>query len=433
MRREPRASVCHEERRICGVHRWLTQSPAPLPLGWRSACETGYIQCLPRVVCAHRRIGARRERGRTECSNGSEDAVTRRLGWSQSLFVLMVVVASWAWSFGSAPHALAQKVVLGPASADTGGAPVASLAGSALAEALRLQGLTVIRFEDAKSALPAGEGCDEACGARLLKAVSADFSAIVRVVTAPSTYQSRVVVRLFDSASHRYAGEADVRDGDVRDATTRAVLEARSYQLLGPGPWLRLEGTPEGAEVLLDGSVVGRLPYRAPIAPGSHDLVVRETGYTRMREAVSVPNDDGRRVDINVALEPQAMETPATAVAALPTAANTGESSDEDRTWLAAPVAMGAVGVGLAAALTVRLASGVNNCVDEDEEHLCVAKRGVRVGPTVVGYALSGVLLGGAITWIALGLSHESGPDQAEHARLSLGVGPGQLTMSGSF
>lgn len=358
--------------------------------------------------------------------------MTRRLGWSQSLFVF-TVVASWAWSFGSASHALAQKVVLGPASADAGGATVASLAGSALEEALRLQGLTVIRFEDAKSSLPAGEGCDEACGARLLKAVSADFSAIVRVVTAPSTYQSRVVVRFLDSDSHRYTGEADVRDGDVREATTRAVLEARSYQLLGPGPWLRLDGTPEGAEVLLDGSVVGRLPYRAPITPGQHDLVVRETGYTRMREALNVPNDDGRRLEIKVALEPQAMEAPATAVSVLPTAANDADSSGQDRTWLAAPIAMGVVGIGLAAALTVRLASGVDHCVDQDEEHLCTAQRGVRVGPTVAGYTLSGLLLGGAITWIALGLSNDASADTSEHARLSLGVGPGQLTLSGSF
>jgi hypothetical protein len=358
--------------------------------------------------------------------------VTRRLGWSQSLFVL-TVVCSWACSLGTASSALAQKVVLGPASADAGGAPVASLAGSALEEALRLQGLTVIRFEDAKSSLSAGEGCDEACGARLLKAVSADFSAIVRVVTAPSTYQSRVVVRLLDSESHRYAGEADVRDGDVRDATTRAVLEARSYQLLGPGPWLRLEGTPEGAEVLLDGSVVGRLPFRAPIASGKHDLVVRETGYTRMREALDVPNDDDRRIEIKVALEPQSMETPSTAVAVLPTAANASDSSEQDSTWLAAPVAMGAVGIGLAAVVTVRLISGVDGCVDEDEEHLCVAKRGVRAGPTVAGYALSGLLIGGAVTWIALGLSHDANSERDQRTSVSLGVGPGQLTLSGSF
>lgn len=356
--------------------------------------------------------------------------MTRRLGWSQSLAVFRIwVYGACVW--GLASPGLAQKVVLGPASADAGGDAVASVASSALEDALRLQGLTVIRFEEAKRSLPSREGCDEACGARLLRAVSADFSAVARVVTNASTFQSRVVVQLLDSESHRYTGEADVRDGDVRDATTRAVLEARSYQLLGPGPWLRLDGTPEGAEVLLDGSIVGRLPFRAPIAPGEHDIVVRETGYTRMRQTVSVPDDDSRKLEIKVALEPKSVETPVAAVALLPSAADSGDRVDSDKTWLAAPVAMGVVGVGLAAALTVRLASGVDSCVDRDEEDLCTAKRGVRAGPTVAGYTLSALLIGGAITWITLGLSRDASQEQA--TRVTLGVSPNHLTVSGSF
>ena len=358
--------------------------------------------------------------------------MTRRISWlrpSTPPFGALIVLIATV-SFGSPVSA--QKIVVGPALADTGGDAVAGVANSALAEALRMQGLTVSMYEQGKGSDSGAQGCDDACGARLLHVVSADFSAVVRVVNAPSSARSRAIVKMFDAAGHRYEGSADIRDGDVRDATTRAVLEARAYQLLGPGPWLRIDGTPEGAEVLIDGENAGSLPYRAPIAPGKHDVVVRETGFARAHQAIEVPADDSRHVDLRIALEPSQLASPSAAAQTVEEpATETPSEATTDSTWLAAPVAMGVLGVGLAAALTVRIASGVNDCVDPDMNMLCTEKRTVRAGPTIAGYALSAALLGGAITWIALGLSHDSRP--SEPPPLVAGLGIGQVSLRGSF
>lgn len=357
--------------------------------------------------------------------------MTRRFSWPRPLtppFGALIVLLA-AVSFGSPVSA--QKVVLGPALADTGGDAVAGVASTALADALRMQGLTVTMYEQGKGSVSGAQGCDDACGARLLRVVSADFSAVVRVVNAPSSGRSRAVVKMFDAAGHRYEGSADIRDGDVRDATTRAVLEARAYQLLGPGPWLRIDGTPEGADVLIDGENAGSLPYRAPIAPGKHDVVVREAGFAQTHQTIDVPKDDSRHVDVRIALEPSQLASAAAAAQTVDEPASAPSEATTDSTWLAAPVAMGVLGVGLAVVLTVRIASGVNDCVDPDMNMLCTEKRTVRAGPTIAGYALSAALLGGAITWIALGLSHDSEP--SESPPLAAGIGVGQVSLRGSF
>jgi hypothetical protein len=331
---------------------------------------------------------------------------------------------------GSAARVWAQhgpKVVLGRAEADAFGDVVRKSATDALSDALHMQGFNVVAFEEAKKALPRGEGCDQACGERLMHLVSADLSAMVKITGNTQQLPDQAQVTLVDSAGHHFEGAAKFRDGDVREATTRALLEARSYQLLGPGPWVRVDGTPEGAEVLIDGSVVGQLPYRASIAPGNHPLVVRDAGYSRYEKTLEVPASDAYKAEIRVALEPAPIEAP---VAALALPAN--ESAQEapaqpSRAWLAGPIAMEVLGVALATAVTVRLATGVNSCVEPDTDNYCVENKGVRVWTTVSAYALSAGLIGGGLVWIVLGTQAERKPQVAAN------IGLGHIAVSGSF
>jgi hypothetical protein len=329
-----------------------------------------------------------------------------------------------AWSWTSCAHA--QKAVLGPAQADVGGDSVRKLASEALGEALRMQGLTVLYFEEAKKALPRGESCDDACAARLLRVVSADLSAVVKITGNEQGLPNLAQVNLQDAAGHHFEGTAAVRDGDVRDATTRALLEARSYQLLGPGPWLRVEGTPEGADVLVDGSVVGKLPYRASIVAGRHQLIVRDAGYSRFEQTLDVPAEDGRKLKVQVALEPAPIEAPGAALEAS-ALAQTNASSDRDSSWLVLPITMGVLGVGLATVASVRLASRGDSCVQPDAAGRCIEKRGVRVWPTVGTYALSAALIGAGIVWIVLGSQEE------ERAHLAANIGIDHVSIAGSF
>jgi hypothetical protein len=323
--------------------------------------------------------------------------------------------------------ARAERVVLGPASqGDVADNSVRNLAAQALADGLRMQGLTVTEFEEAKKALPRAERCDEACAARLLRAVGADLSAVVQLLGNEQGVLNRAQVNLVDAAGHRFDGAATVRDGDVRDATTRALLEARSYQLLGPGPWLRVTGTPEGAEVLVDGSVVGKLPYRGSIAAGTHRVVVRDGGYGRFEQALDVPAEDDRKLKLQVALEPAPIEAP-TAALELNGAAQKQPGSERSHAWLAMPIAMGALGIGLAAVASVRIASGPDRCVDPDLDGRCTARRGVNIWPTVGAYALSAGLLGAGIVWIALGTHDE------DQLPLAANIGIDHVSVAGSF
>lgn len=355
----------------------------------------------------------------------------RRLDLLRSLAACSAALLSLA--INVPVHASEQRVALGPTGAVGFSQQDAQQASAALSEALRMQGLRVLpraqRGGD-ELALDAG-ACDQACGAQLISGSSAELAAWVKLSLASAARGGAAEVTLQDSSGHRFPGSAEIRDGDVREATTRAVLDARSYQLLGPGPWLRLDGTPEGAEVLVDGERVGALPYRAAISAGKHEVIVREAGYLRFSQAFTAPADESRRIELRIALEPTPIDTQAGAVPLVPAQAPS-DSTPRDSAWLAAPVAMGMLGLGLASVISVRLITGYDPCVGPtDTAGLCVESRTVRVGPTVGGYALSAMLLGGSITWIVLGLQSDSEP--SEQAALRARVGLGTLQLSGSF
>jgi hypothetical protein len=370
----------------------------------------------------------------TDGTDGVGGAVQKR-----EVFVKAQVVSAWrvisemalilsCAAMVPAAVAHAQKAVLGPASAEAGGDSVRTLAAEALSDALRMQGFSVTSFEHVSRALPAlpkGERCDESCSARLRSATSAELYAVAVVAGNEQGVPKSAQVKLEDSAGHHFEGAAMVRDGDVRDAVTRALLEARSYQLLGPGPWLRIDGTPEGAEVVIDERVVGKLPYRAAITAGSHRVLVREPGYARFSQGLHIPAKDGGRFKLRVALEPAPIEAPEAALQ-LHAATETPQEREGNHAWLAAPIAMAVLGVGLATVVSARLASGVTPCVDPDPMGLCTGRRDVNVWPTVGGYALSGVLIGAGIVWIALGTRDEP-------AALAANVGIDHVSLAGSF
>ena len=340
--------------------------------------------------------------------------------------VLLAMLLAWRGS------ASAQSVVVGPGFAEGHSQHQLELANAALTSALGMQGLTVVQPSGTREAVlgdlaeivppSSSKSCDQACGAGLISAASAELSAWVRLqrVDAAHSGADTATVTLQDAAGHRFEGVADLRDGDVRDAATRAMLEARSYQLLGPGPWLSLVGTPEGAEVLVDGQRVGELPYRGAIAVGQHEVVVREAGYLKHAQSVVVPDDQSRRVEQKLALEPAPLAPSPSSVAY----ANSSEGST-DSAWLAAPVAMGMLGLGLATVLSVRLATGLQ-CSEP-----CLEQRSVRMAPTIGGYVLSAALMGASVTWIVVGM--QSGAASSRESQLTARVGLGHLRLSGSF
>jgi hypothetical protein len=65
---------------------------------------------------------------------------------------------------------------------------------------------------------------------------------------------------------------------------------------------LDVDSRPRGAEVVIDGRVFGRTPFRAPaLRPGVHDVLLKLGGYTPAAERVDVAA--GRRSTVNVTLQ----------------------------------------------------------------------------------------------------------------------------------
>ena len=377
--------------------------------------------------------------------SNEEGTVTRRYDSLSALgrLVCMVCVTFVLYLIAFSARARAESVVVGPGYAEGLSRHQVELATTALTSALNMQGLTVVQPSGTRDAVlgdlgdivPPKKGkvaCDQACGAGLIASAAAELSAWVNLRRTDAAHSGgdTATVTLQDVAGHRYEGVAELRDGDVRDAATRALLEARSYQLLGPGPWLNVVGTPEGAEVLVDGQRVGELPYRGVVAVGKHEVVVREAGYVKHRESVDVPDQASRRIERKVALEPSPLASAPNAALGVQDGADLSHTSSA---WLAVPVAMGTLGVGLATVLTVRIATGLQ-CSEP-----CLENRTVRAVPTISGYALSAALIGASITWIVLGMQ----PSESESAglsrrpkrspQLSASVGLGHLQLSGSF
>jgi hypothetical protein len=332
-----------------------------------------------------------------------------------------------------ASRANAQKVIVLPEAAASGGDAVANLAHSAMRDALGMQGLRVVTWEEATARLPAGEKCTDvaACTTKVMRAAGADLAAGVVVGRNAQGAAERVRIALLDADKRRYDGESEVEDGDVRTATTRALLEARSFQLLGPGPWLRVEGTPEGAEVLLDDRIVGRVPYRATVIPGSHKLRVREAGYTAFEQQLNVPaTDDSHVAQIVVALEPApiAVGDAQDGLRAVPGETAADRGGKRNNTWLVGPIVVGGLGLVLAGVTTVRLATRLDSCVNPDEQMgICTYRRRVNVAPTAIEYTLSAALIGAAVAWIVIGTA------DGEHPTATARIGLDGITLAGSF
>jgi hypothetical protein len=147
-------------------------------------------------------------------------------------------------------------------------------------------------------------------------------------------------------------------------------------------PKLLIEGLPDGAEVLVDGRVIGRLPMEAAveISPGDHQLRVKASGYRTYRRLISLrPGQQlTRRIKLRHRRHP-----PKRSVA-----------------WLATGIAASALAIGAEVAALV-LTKKTNDQFDDTPEfkqyrngaiisHIGAATMAVTAGVSFVLYAYSG-------------------------------------------
>lgn len=156
----------------------------------------------------------------------------------------------------------------------------------------------------------AEESCPQACVSGALAAAGVHHAVELTVWRAPDGAVSGVSVSILMPAGQRFSEGAQVGSPtELQAAVSRATAGAYGRLRRGPGPWLQLDGTPEGAAITVDGQAAGALPRLVRVSGGLHRVIVSHPGYEPLDETITVPrNPDAlKRVELalHASVEPQ--------------------------------------------------------------------------------------------------------------------------------
>jgi hypothetical protein len=327
------------------------------------------------------------------------------------------------------PRAFAETAILLPPKGDDSLSAERLKANEVLSQALQAQGLRIVARTDAAARLgsAAASECDSVdCAPALIEAANADVAAALAVWAAGDPpAPNAVFVTLVGRRGDRYPGKSRVQNGDLARATKEALLDARALQLLGPGPWLRVRGTPDGASVVLDGKLVGTVPYRAPINTGRHTLEVRFEGLRPHTQTVDIPPNATRQVEVDAQLAAR----PSDSLAVTAAEADVQNQSDAGtvRRPVIGPLILGGVGLALLVVDVAYLGSA--GCREHDAMGVCLERGEVDKGWAIAWGGVGLAAITGAVFWHVLGRTHDHASDDS----LSFRLGPGAASVSGHF
>lgn len=292
-----------------------------------------------------------------------------------------------------------------------------------LTELLRGQGLEVMSPAETARRARSAECSGAECEARLRSTLGVDLLVTLGLWAAPDGSNLRaVVIGLVGDGT--YFGNAEVAEAGVAAALVEALAKARARQALGPGPWLRVEGEPRGARVLVDGRQWGVLPNEAAVRAGEHRVVVRLDGYVAESRTVTLQPLATEPLVLTVRLVRAApVRAPAKAPRAPPRPARVGpRGTVEIERPVLGPVVLGGLGVaGIGVALGALLAA---DCRVEDPDR-CM--QGTSTNEWALTYGVGGaVALGAALAWHVFGgKARRTGP--------TVGLGPGSIYVLGEL
>ncbi len=144
------------------------------------------------------------------------------------------------------------------------------------------------------SASSKAEGCADAkCLAAVAEATEATHVLRARVTVVDRDYA--VDVELFDGSSGKSLAKTDegceicgIADAGNLMATAAATLRTK-LDALAKGPsTLEITSQPEGAEVLLDGEIIGVTPLERPVIPGKAVVRVSKEGFIAIEREVTL-------------------------------------------------------------------------------------------------------------------------------------------------
>jgi hypothetical protein len=150
------------------------------------------------------------------------------------------------------------------------------------------------------------------CAERIAATLGVEYSVYVAIWPAQEGHQPEIIVGVASAQNGTYVADCRVGADDdypcarttyaeaARLATERAVAK----YLRGPGPWLVVEGSPQNAKVLIDGTEVGRVPDRFRVEPGDHEVTLELEGYESQTHTVTVEPGPSSEAELEVELSP---------------------------------------------------------------------------------------------------------------------------------
>ncbi len=315
---------------------------------------------------------------------------------------------------------------------------------------LEERGLTVIDAKTLNRRLKrAGAApCDTTrCAGSAAKRLGLDFIIALSLWSDMAGREPKAVAAsLVAPDGQAYPGDAVIStQEDWPDAVASALEGALDGFALGATRVLVVRGQPEGALVTIDGTPEGVLPYRKPLGPGKHEVLVSLEGYLSETRTIQLGSDDTQEVVLTVQLSPTAARTSEQAddpPPALPTASATSLDSALPATspldepsgprqgvhW-GHTLGAGTLGVAGAALLVVAFAGGGTECETPGADGTCLS--GSEGNPGVrLAYGLSGMaLLAGAATWATIRIIKR----ERAHSRTEVSLSPGGLSLKHSF
>lgn len=148
------------------------------------------------------------------------------------------------------------------------------------------------------------------CAERVAVALGVDFTVYLAIWPSLRGHEPEIVVSVATARNGTYIAECRVgADGESPCARTSYAEAARlaaeravAKYARGPGPWLVVRGTPEGARILVDGAEAGAVPDRIAASPGEHHVTIEHDGYETETHVVLVPDGAGGEAPLEVAL-----------------------------------------------------------------------------------------------------------------------------------
>ena len=283
----------------------------------------------------------------------------------------------------------------------------------AVSSALEAEGLQVRRDAEIPEEL---EDCgDGSCVATLLTITQTELAAGITIWARPdaNTEPGELVVGLIDEDGVSYNGTANVGEGGLSAAATDAVHQAHARLIVGPGPFLLVNGTPFGASVFIDDELMGGLPWNGRVEPGQHEVRVERQGFTTQTHTVQIPDD----VTANETLE-------VTLVSSGGTASGGGIAEWALPTGIAALIV--GLGIGSACPRSARPPRGVarwipaSGCADFIDQ--------LSVSSAIAWAIAGGVLAIGGVTLIILAATEDTS-GASVRARFS----PNYASLEGTF